>query len=162
MSHSARLAAAGLILPSVAAPVGSYVPALRYGDLVTTSGQVAVRRRRPPGHGHRGRRRWGHAGGRGRLRAHVRRSMPSPRPPTPRAASTTSPRWCKVIGYVASAPDFGGQPAVINGASDLMVEIFGEAGRHARSAVGVAALPLGAPVEIELDVADAVGQDSAN
>jgi enamine deaminase RidA (YjgF/YER057c/UK114 family) len=58
----------------------------------------------------------------------------------------------KVVGYVASAPDFTGQPAVVNGASTLLGEVFGDAGAHARSAVGVAALPLGAPVEIELIV----------
>ena len=58
----------------------------------------------------------------------------------------------KVVGYVASDPDFTGQPAVVNGASELMQEIFGEAGEHARSAVGVAALPMNAPVEIELVV----------
>jgi enamine deaminase RidA (YjgF/YER057c/UK114 family) len=58
----------------------------------------------------------------------------------------------KVVGFVASAPGFTGQPKVINGASDLLGEVFGEAGRHARSAVGVAELPLGAPVEVELVV----------
>ena len=58
----------------------------------------------------------------------------------------------KVVGFVASAPGFAGQPGVVNGASDLLAEIFGEAGRHARSAVGVAELPLGAPVEVELVV----------
>jgi enamine deaminase RidA (YjgF/YER057c/UK114 family) len=59
----------------------------------------------------------------------------------------------KVVGFVASAPDFTGQPAVINGASELLGEVFGDAGRHARSAVGVAVLPLDAPVEVELIVA---------
>jgi enamine deaminase RidA (YjgF/YER057c/UK114 family) len=58
----------------------------------------------------------------------------------------------KVVGYVASAPDFTGQPAVINGASELLGEVFGDAGAHARSAVGVASLPLDAPVEVELIV----------
>ena len=58
----------------------------------------------------------------------------------------------RVVGFVASDPSFGGQPAVINGASDVLVEIFGEAGRHVRSAVGVAALPMGAPVEVEIVV----------
>jgi enamine deaminase RidA (YjgF/YER057c/UK114 family) len=58
----------------------------------------------------------------------------------------------KVVGYVASTPDFTGQPAVINGASALLGEVFGEAGRHARSAVGVAVLPLDSPVEVELVV----------
>ena len=61
-------------------------------------------------------------------------------------------RVVKVVGFVASSPDFTGQPAVVNGASDLLGEVFGEAGEHARSAVGVAALPLDAPVEVELIV----------
>src|SRR6266699_2771860 len=56
----------------------------------------------------------------------------------------------KVTGFVASAPDFAGQPQVVNGASELLLEVFGEAGRHARSAVGTAVLPLNAPVEVEL------------
>ncbi|MGZ4650157.1 MAG: RidA family protein, partial [Kineosporiaceae bacterium] len=59
-------------------------------------------------------------------------------------------RVVKVVGFVASAPGFGGQPQVVNGASRLLGEVFGEVGRHARSAVGVAALPLGAPVEVEV------------
>ena len=59
-------------------------------------------------------------------------------------------RVVKVVGFVASAPGFTGQPQVVNGASELLGEVFGEAGRHARSAVGVAALPLGAPVEVEV------------
>jgi enamine deaminase RidA (YjgF/YER057c/UK114 family) len=58
----------------------------------------------------------------------------------------------KVVGFVASTPEFTGQPAVVNGASELLGEVFGDAGKHARSAVGVAALPLGAPVEVELIV----------
>ena len=61
-------------------------------------------------------------------------------------------RVVKVVGFVASTPDFTGQPAVVNGASELLGEVFGEAGVHARSAVGVAALPLDAPVEVELVV----------
>jgi enamine deaminase RidA (YjgF/YER057c/UK114 family) len=61
-------------------------------------------------------------------------------------------RVVKVVGFVASAPEFTAQPAVVNGASTLLGEVFGEAGKHARSAVGVAALPLGAPVEVELIV----------
>ena len=61
-------------------------------------------------------------------------------------------RVVKVVGFVASAPDFTGQPQVINGASELLGEVFGDAGRHARSAVGVAVLPLDAPVEVEIVV----------
>ena len=61
-------------------------------------------------------------------------------------------RVVKVVGFVASAPDFTGQPQVVNGASELLLEVFGDAGKHARSAVGVAVLPLDAPVEVELIV----------
>ena len=152
MSHSARLAAAGLVLPPVATPVGSYVPALRHGDLVTTSGQVpfidgvlqAV----------------GIVGADGGVTPEVASACARTAVLNAVAAAADAAggldaitRVVKITGFVASAPDFGGQPGVMNAASDLLVEIFGDAGRHARSAVGVAALPLGAPVEIEIVVA---------
>jgi enamine deaminase RidA (YjgF/YER057c/UK114 family) len=70
-------------------------------------------------------------------------------------------RVVKVVGFVASAPDFTGQPAVVNGASELLVDVFGADGVHARSAVGVAVLPLDAPVEIEMIVEVAPDRDSA-
>ena len=152
MSHSARLAAAGLTLPDVATPVGSYVPALLHGGLVTTSGQLpfvdgaleAV----------------GIVGADGGVtpeaaadcaRTAVLNAVAAAAEAAGGLDSIT--QVIKVTGFVASAPDFGGQPGVMNAASNLLTEIFGDAGRHARSAVGVAALPLGAPVEIELTVA---------
>lgn len=145
---SARLDELGIALPAVATPAGSYVPARRSGSLVFTAGQVPFVD--------------------GALAA------------TGKVGATVSAddakglaRICalnalaaidalvgidavvgvvKVVVFVASAPGFGGQPGVGNGASDVLAEIFGEAGRHARSAVGVAELPLDAPVEVELIV----------
>lgn len=152
MSHSARLAATGLTLPELASPVGSYVPALRYGDLVTTSGQLpfvdgALQAT-------------GIVGADGGVAPELAAECARTAVLNAIAAAATAAggidaitQVVKVTGFIASAPDFGGQPAVMNAASDLLAEIFGEAGRHARSAVGVAALPLGAPVEIELTVA---------
>jgi len=143
-----RLAELGLTLPEVVAPVGAYVPAVRSGSLVFTSGQmpmvdgamVAV----------------------GKVGALV---SPEQAKELARTCALnalaaiealvgldTVVRVVKVVGFVASTPDFTGHPAVINGASDLLGELFGEAGQHARSAVGVAALPLDAPVEVELVV----------
>lgn len=144
----ARLAELGLELPPVVPPVASYVPATRTGDLVFTSGQLPV------------------TGGRMEVTGHVGAMV------TPEQAKDLA-RTCalnalaavdalvgldsvvrvvKVVGFVASTPDFTGQPGVVNGASELLGEVFGEAGRHARSAVGVASLPLDAPVEVELVV----------
>ncbi|WP_291378403.1 RidA family protein [Demequina sp.] len=152
MTHSARLAAAGLTLPEVAAPVGSYVPALRYGDLVTTSGQLpfvdgALQAT-------------GIVGADGGVTAEVAAACARTAVLNAIAAAASAAggidaitQVVKVTGFVASAPSFVGQPAVVNGASDVLTEVFGDAGRHARSAVGVASLPLGAPVEIELTVA---------
>ena len=148
MSVRDRLGDLGLSLPAVAAPAGSYVPALRTGDLVFTSGQLPVVD--------------GALAETGLVGAGV----------SPERAAELA-RICalnglaavgsvvdlddvvqvvKVVGFVAGEPSFTGQPGVINGASDLLAEVFGEAGRHARSAVGVASLPLGAPVELELVV----------
>jgi enamine deaminase RidA (YjgF/YER057c/UK114 family) len=143
-----RLAALGLTLPPVTAPVAAYVPALRTGAYVYVSGQVPV------------------AGGEvlavGKVGAEV----------TPERAKELAARCAlnglaavdalvglerivrvvKVVGFVASAEGFTGQPGVINGASEFLVDVLGEAGRHARSAVGVAELPLGVPVEVEMIV----------
>lgn len=152
MSHSARLAAAGLTLPAPAAPVGSYVAALRYGDLVTTSGQLPFVDGTLQATGIVG----ADAGVTPELAAQCARTAVLNAVAAAAAAAggiDAITQVVKVTGFVASAPDFGGQPTVLNAASNLLVEIFGEAGRHARSAVGVAALPLGAPVEIELTVA---------
>jgi enamine deaminase RidA (YjgF/YER057c/UK114 family) len=145
---SARLRDLGLTLPSAPAPAGSYIPARRAGNLVYTSGQVPVVD--------------GKLAGAGKVGAGV-----SP------DEATELARVCalnalaavhalvgidaivgivKVVGFVASAPGFNGQPGVVNGASDLFREIFADAGAHARSAVGVAELPLDAPVEVEIIV----------
>ena len=127
-SWHARLAELGIRLPPVAAPVAAYVPAVRSGQLVFTSGQL------PFVDG--GLRRTGKVGG--SVDALV--------------GLDSVARVVRVVGYVASAEGFTGQPRVVNGASELLGRVFGEAGRHARSAVGVAELPLGAPVEVELTV----------
>ena len=147
-SPAERLRELGLTLPTVAVPAGAYIPARRSGSLVFTAGQVPF----------------------------VDGSLPA----TGKVGAEVTPeqgydlaRICalnalaavddlvsldavagvvKVVGFVASAPGFTGQPGVINGASELLGAVFGEAGRHARSAVGVAELPLGAPVEVELVV----------
>ena len=152
MSHSARLAAAGLTLPAVASPVGSYVPALRYGDLVTTSGQLPFVDGALQATGIVG----AVGGVTPDVAAHCARTAVLNAVAAAALAAggiDAITQVVKMTGFVASAPDFGGQPAVMNAASDLLTDIFGEAGRHTRSAVGVAALPLGAPVEIELTVA---------
>ncbi|MCU1549802.1 MAG: RidA family protein [Glaciihabitans sp.] len=141
-----RLAELGLIIPAVATPAGTYVPAVTVGNLIFTSGQLPT--------------------------------VDGTLPETGKVGATVSPdaakefaatcvlnglaaakgvlgsldritRVVKVVGFVASDPSFSGQPGVINGASELLGQIFGEAGKHARSAVGVAVLPLDAPVEIE-------------
>lgn len=143
-----RLAELGITLPAVAAPAGAYIPARRTGSLVFTAGQVPFVDGKLPATG--------------KVGAEV-----------DAAAAYQLARICalnalaaidaevgldavtgivKVVGFVASAPGFGGQPGVVNGASDVLGEVFGEAGKHARSAVGVAELPLDAPVEVELIV----------
>jgi enamine deaminase RidA (YjgF/YER057c/UK114 family) len=147
-SPLSRLAALGLTLPPVAAPLAAYVPALRSGSLVFTSGQLPFVDGALPATG--------------KVGADVSADDAAG---LARAAALNGlaaidalvgldrvVRVVKVVGYVASAPDFTAQPAVINGASELLGEVFGDAGAHARSAVGVAALPLDAPVEVELVV----------
>lgn len=148
----AKLAELGLELPKVSPPLAAYVPAVRSGNYVYTSGQLPM------------------VDGKlviaGKVGAEI-----SPEQAKDLAARcalnalaaiesvvqlTKVVRIVKVVGFVASAPGFTGQPGVINGASELFGEVFGEGGRHARSAVGVSELPLGAPVELELiaEVAD--------
>jgi enamine deaminase RidA (YjgF/YER057c/UK114 family) len=144
MSATARLAELGITLPPVATPVGSYVPAVRTGSLVYTSGQVP------------------RDGATGKVGAEVSAedANAAARVCALQALAAIDAavgldsivRVVKVVGFVASAPGFTGQPGVINGASDLLGEVFGEAGAHARSAVGVAELPGGVPVEVELIV----------
>jgi enamine deaminase RidA (YjgF/YER057c/UK114 family) len=147
-SWSARLAELGVELPAVVKPVAAYVPAVQTGNLVYTAGQLPMVA--------------GALSATGKVGAAV----------TPEQAKALA-RTCalnalaavhslvgidsvtkvvKVVGFVASAPGFTGQPGVVNGASELFGEVFGDAGAHARSAVGVAELPLDAPVEVELIV----------
>lgn len=142
---AARLAELGLTLPRVAAPAGAYVPAMRTGNHIYTAGQLPFVDGRLPA--------------RGKVGAEV-----SPEDAASYAATCAinalaavaeladldEIRIVKVTGFVASAPAFTDQPGVLNGASELLGEVFGEKGLHARSAVGVAALPLDSPVEVEL------------
>lgn len=146
---SARLKELGIIIPQVAKPVAAYVPAMQTGNLVHTSGQlpfvegVLVET--------------GKVGG----EVSVERATELARICVLNALAALTTvigsldhitRIVKVNGFVASTPDFYGQPQVLNGASELLAEIFGDVGQHARAAVGVAVLPLNAPVEVELIV----------
>jgi len=148
VSASQRLAELDLTLPTVVKPLAAYVPAVRTGNLVYTAGQLPLTA--------------GELAQTGKVGAEV----------TPEAAKAaarvcalnalaaidalvgidTVTRVVKVVGFVASAPGFNGQPGVVNGASEFLGEVFGDAGAHARSAVGVSELPLDAPVEVELIV----------
>lgn len=149
VSASSRLAELELKLPPVPAPVAAYVPATRVGDLVYSSGQV------PSVAGELV------ATGKVGAEVSVETGADCARTAVLNALAAVSEvaggvdeieRVVRVVIYVASAPDFTGQPQVGNGASTVLGEIFGEAGRHVRSAVGVAVLPLDAPVEVELVV----------
>jgi enamine deaminase RidA (YjgF/YER057c/UK114 family) len=144
-----RLAELGLAVPEVARPVASYVPALRSGDHVFTSGQLPMRE--------------GQLLATGKVGGSVtpEQALECARQCALNALAAVRAevgdlsavkRIVKVVAFVASTPEFTGQPAVANGASDMFGEVFGEIGRHARSAVGVAVLPLDAPVEVELTV----------
>jgi len=142
-----RLAALGLTLPAVTLPLAAYVPAVRSGNFVYTAGQLPVVEGQLLATGKVG----------AEVGAHEAAALARTCALNALAAvvSVTGSlsairRIVKVTGYVASAPDFTGQPQVVNGASELLLEVFGESGRHARSAVGTAVLPLDAPVEIEL------------
>lgn len=142
-----RLAELGLELPVVPGAVASYIPAVRTGNTVYTSGQLPLRE--------------GSLAATGKVGAQVSADEAAALAQicvlNALAAAGTkgdldTARVLKVVGFVASAPGFNGQPAVINGASNLLLQILGDAGEHARSAVGVAELPLDAPVEVELIV----------
>jgi enamine deaminase RidA (YjgF/YER057c/UK114 family) len=144
---TARLAELGLELPAVVPPAGAYVPAVISGSLVFTAGQLPMAAGVLPATG-----KVGDAVTAEEAKGYARTSALNA---LAAAASVIGSldrvvRVVKVVGFVSSAPDFTGQPGVINGASELLGEIFGEAGRHARSAVGVAVLPLDSPVEVEL------------
>ena len=148
-SVEGRLADLGMTLPEVAAPVAAYVPAVRSGNLVWSSGQLPFVNGEMTVTGKVG------AG----IEPDAAKELARICALNALAALKTEVgdldrvrRVVKVVGFVASAPSFFGQPGVVNGASELLGEVFGDAGRHARSAVGVAALPLDAPVEVEVVV----------
>ncbi|HYH34938.1 MAG TPA: RidA family protein [Nocardioides sp.] len=157
MSHpEERLAAMGLQVPEVAAPVAAYVPALRSGRHVFTSGQLPMRSGKLI--------RTGKVGGEVSQDEAVEcaqqcglNAIAAIKAELGDLARVA--RVVKVVCFVASTPDFTGQPQVANGVSDLLGEVFGDAGVHARSAVGVPVLPLDAPVEVELVVE--VAEDTA-
>lgn len=147
-----RLAELGLVVPDVAPPVAAYVPAVRDGDLVWTSGQLPM------------------VGGAlvtsGKVGEGEGLVSPDQAQDLARICALNAlaavksvigdldqvAQVIKVVGFVASDPGFTGQPGVVNGASELLGQVFGDAGVHARSAVGVAVLPLDAPVEVEITV----------
>ncbi len=142
-----RLAELGLTLPPVAAPVAAYVPAVRTGTQVYTAGQLPLADGKLLGTGQVGDGISAESAA-GLARVCALNALAAAASAAGGLSAIT--RIVKVTGFVASAPGFTGQPQVINGASDLLTEVFGEAGRHARSAVGVAVLPMDAPVEVEL------------
>lgn len=148
MSASERLAELGVDLPAVAAPVAAYVPAVRTGNLVYTSGQLPFVDGKLPQTG-----KVGAAVSADDAKALARQcALNALAAVHALVGIDTVVRVVKVVGFVASAPGFHGQPGVVNGASELFGEVFGDAGAHARSAVGVAELPLDAPVEVEIIV----------
>jgi enamine deaminase RidA (YjgF/YER057c/UK114 family) len=144
---AARLAALGLALPPVTPPAAAYVPAVRTGSYVYVSGQLPITDGKLAA--------TGKVGGEVSVEDAAALARTCALNALAAAASVAGGlegirRIVKVVGFVASAPGFTGQPQVINGASEFLIEVFGEDGRHARSAVGVAELPLGTPVEVEL------------
>ncbi len=145
----ARLAELGLSIPPLAKPVAAYVPAVISGHLVFTAGQLPFVDGALPATGKVGAEVSAEdaAGYAARCVLNALAAVESVIGSLDRIT-----RIVKVTGFVASTPDFTGQPGVLNGASELLGEIFGEIGVHARSAVGVAVLPLDAPVEVELIV----------
>ena len=141
-----RLTELGLTIPTVAKPVAAYIPAVTTGNLVYTSGQLPFVDGALPATGKVGAD--VDADAANALARHcVLNGLAAAR--TAIGSLDRITRVVKVVGFVASDPSFTGQPGVINGASDLLKEIFGDAGQHARSAVGVAVLPLDSPVEVE-------------
>ena len=144
-----RLSELGLTVPEVVPPVAAYVPVVRDGDLVFTSGQLPMVDGALAATGKVG----------AEVDADAAKELAAVCALNAIAAIKsevgdldTVSRVVKVVGFVASAPSFTGQPGVINGASELFAKAFGDKGIHARSAVGVAALPLDAPVEVEVIV----------
>jgi enamine deaminase RidA (YjgF/YER057c/UK114 family) len=145
------LAELGLALPEVAKPVAAYVPARSSGSMVWTSGQLPLVDGKLPETGKVGE-------GDGLVSPDRAKELAATCALNALAAVQAEVgdldrvRVVKVVGFVASDPSFTGQPNVINGASDLLAQVLGEDGAHARSAVGVAVLPLDAPVEVEITV----------
>lgn len=149
MTPTARLRDLGLELPPVPSPAGSYVPATQAGSLVFTAGQLPFRDGEL------------HATGKVGEAVTPEEAREAARLCALNALAAAAERAggldnlrdvVKVTGFVASAPGFNGQPGVLNGASELLGEVFGDAGLHARSAVGVSELPLDSPVEVEIVV----------
>jgi enamine deaminase RidA (YjgF/YER057c/UK114 family) len=149
VSPEARLKALKLELPPVPKPIASYVPTVRTGNLVFLAGQGPVSGGTPTVTGKVGAELTEEEGARA-ARATILVALAALRAEI--GSLDRVARIVKVVGFVNSAPGFTRQPWVMNGASDLLVEIFGEAGRHARTSVGVNELPLNIPVEIELIV----------
>jgi enamine deaminase RidA (YjgF/YER057c/UK114 family) len=153
-----RLLELGFQLPEVLKPVYAYIPTVQSGRLVFTSGQLPMVDGALPMAGKVG----------AQVTAEEAKVLAERCALNALAAVKAEigelsrvRRVVKVVGFVASAPDFTGQPGVVNGASELLGKVFGEAGAHARSAVGVAVLPSDAPVEVELVVeVDAFGDES--
>ena len=149
MSANQRISDLGIVLPQVATPAGAYVPAVVSGNLVFTAGQIPLVEGKLAATGKVGK----------DLSAEQAKEIARICALNAVAAVKSVlgdldrvKKIVKVVGFVASAPDFSQQPAVVNGASELLEQIFGDKGIHARSAVGVAVLPLDAPVEVELIV----------
>jgi enamine deaminase RidA (YjgF/YER057c/UK114 family) len=148
-SREDKLRELGLHLPEVAKPLAAYVPAVRTGNLVFVSGQLPMVDGKLPLTGKVG----------AEVSADQAKGLAQRAALNAIAAAASAAggidrivRVVKVTGFVASTPEFTGHPGVINGASELIGQVFGEAGAHARAAVGVAALPLDAPVEVEMIV----------
>ncbi len=144
-----KLKAKGLSLPTMRAPVGNYVPYTRSGNILFLAGQVAAQDGKIATPGTVGK------------DVTIEQANAAARVAALNALAVIKSaigdldnvvRILRAVVYVSSTPDFTQQPLVANGASDLLVEIFGDAGRHARSAIGLSSLPLGSPVEIELTV----------
>jgi enamine deaminase RidA (YjgF/YER057c/UK114 family) len=138
-----RLTELGVTLPEATAPIANYVPAVTSGNTIYLAGHLG------PGTGKLGESvsiDEGYAAARAAAIGQLARIR------TECGSLDRVRRIVKVMGYVACTPDFTDHPRVMNGASDLLVEVFGEAGKHARSAVGVPSLPLNAPVEVEIVV----------
>jgi enamine deaminase RidA (YjgF/YER057c/UK114 family) len=148
MSASVRLEELGVVLPQVAAPLAAYVPAVRTGNLVYTSGQLPSESGKLARTGKVG---GGVSAEEGKALARIC-ALNALAAVDALVGIDAVRQVVKVVGFVASAPGFNGQPGVINGASELLAEVFGDNGVHARSAVGVSELPLDAPVEVELIV----------